>query len=343
GGMLENVQINSRNLTTSGWTNNGATTTFNQVGLDGSPNSATRVVDTPGTRTSVTSTNVVVSASSTQTDVARFFITKENDETRFPLIKITNDGATLHETRARINTQTGEVYEIPGDPGAGRVISVDGDTVGYPGWWIMYLELLQGAGSTTLYTRIWPSEAANLDDTPGAGAVAGGGITIGQVGMFIGTTIEEVQRYPAIGTVGSPQSLGADIILGQGTNMVTVETEDLDTDWAFDLKLVATDTVSTDSAERTATYTHYHRDALTVFMSEVANEGCRWLPGASGCVSTAEYIAAIGCVTPLSITWTLSDITGGSASIIAGQGTASCTVQTTSATLVGYRLTVNVA
>jgi hypothetical protein len=141
-----------------------------------------------------------------------------------------------------------------------------------------------------------------------------------------------------------PPVTGVSVSAGQGTNTCTVSTTNLDVDTAFNLKVVATDTVSTDSAERTSAQEHFHREDLAVTIGEETNPGCVYDSGGgseSGCVSIATY-KSNNTGTPTSYSWVLSDITGGTATLTAGQGTANVTIQTSGGTPeVSYKLTLD--
>ena len=126
----------------------------------------------------------------------------------------------------------------------------------------------------------------------------------------------------------------AGVVLTNATLKTCTVTSTTDADISFNLKVVATDSVSTDSADRTTAYTHYHRETLTVSVAENTNPGCDYDGGGggqTGCTSGASYTASI-VGTPTSIVWSLSGIGGGTASIASGQGTGSCVVETTGGT-----------
>ena len=133
----------------------------------------------------------------------------------------------------------------------------------------------------------------------------------------------------------------AGVTITNGTTQTcTVTAASLDVDTDYNLKVVATDSVSTDTAERTNTYTSYHREDLVVNApSELSNVGCIWDDGDStGCTANASYTAVVTGTPPVTLVWSLSNITGGPAEITTGQGTASCTVRTTGPNEVFYRL-----
>jgi surface protein len=136
-----------------------------------------------------------------------------------------------------------------------------------------------------------------------------------------------------------PPVAGVAITAGAGTDTVTVETQNSDVDVTFNLKVVATDTVSTDSAERTAAQTQYHREDLAVTdIIEDAAGSCTYDSGLgeSSCVSQATYSATI-TGTPDTYLWSVTDVTGGTAQIVGSATGTTCVVQTTGgAPSVGY-------
>ena len=141
-----------------------------------------------------------------------------------------------------------------------------------------------------------------------------------------------------------PPVAGVAITLGQGTNTVTVETQNFNVDTAFNLKVVATDTVSTDTAERTAEQTQYHREDLAVTdIVEDAAGSCTYDSGLgeSSCVSQSTYSATV-TGTPDTYLWSVSDVTGGTAQIVGSATSTTCVVQTTGgAPSVGYNVSLD--
>jgi hypothetical protein len=148
--------------------------------------------------------------------------------------------------------------------------------------------------------------------------------------------------------VWSIEAGDAAISLGQGTDTVTVQTGAagaVNSDTTFTLKIVASN-ADPQSAEREGPYTHIHREDLTVSIAESVAGSCSYDSGGGGessCVSQATYDATIAGGGGNVVVWELSEITGGSASIISGQGTAQVVVQTSGGTPnVSYKLTCTV-
>jgi hypothetical protein len=143
-----------------------------------------------------------------------------------------------------------------------------------------------------------------------------------------------------------PPVAGVVITAGATAKTCTVETQNLDADTSFNLKVIATDTVSTDSAERTTTFTHYHRLILDATIKEIIDGSCEYDSGIgeTGCTSQSLY-SVDEHPTPFNVTWELSEIVGGTAEItlITGTGNRTCYVDTFGdEPQVSYKLTSNV-
>jgi hypothetical protein len=136
----------------------------------------------------------------------------------------------------------------------------------------------------------------------------------------------------------------AGVVLTDSTLKTCTVTSTTDADTAFNLKCVATDSVSTDSAERTTQYTHYHREdlAVTDIAEQVAGD-CTWdsTIGQTACAAQGAYKASV-TGTPDTYTWSISDITGGSATLGAGQGTNTIIVDTNGSANVQFKLTCDI-
>ena len=144
------------------------------------------------------------------------------------------------------------------------------------------------------------------------------------------TSVDNGFTNPADTWLWSLEPPVAGVVLTNATLETCTVTSTTDADVSFNLKVVATDSVSTDTAEKTTTFTHYHRLELTVQVAESLNVGCVFDSGQaaqSDCIANATYTATTNG-TPTSIVWSLSAISGGTASIQSGQGTTVCVIQT---------------
>jgi len=131
------------------WSNHTATTTKDQVGVDGGSNLATTILDESAIAVSTVAQTFVIPDDSNWTSFS-MLIKKDTDTTRFPSIELLMGTTAYYRERIVLNTQTGAVNETYAE---GEYVVFDiGD------WWMVTLSILNtGVGNTALYATITPA------------------------------------------------------------------------------------------------------------------------------------------------------------------------------------------
>ena len=189
-----NLLTYSRDLTNAAWTTVGSpTVTYDQVGLTGAANTASKVEDTDGAAHEFISDAVTVTASAA-THTARWKIDKDADTSRFV-------GCFFEESAGRlawfhVNTSTGATAAANISNDASATIEVRD-----AGLWWEVLVSVDGAGViTTLNAYLLPADATVI----GTRNVAATGFVIcGNIEIHEGKTIAQVRGSSPIFTSGS--------------------------------------------------------------------------------------------------------------------------------------------
>jgi hypothetical protein len=154
--------------------------------MDGASDSAVILTDDDGAAYEDVRDNVSVTAN-TDTHVARFFVKKDSDTTRFP-------GLQLHVGTQKIqphfNTSTGAITTVAS---TGTVDSDVRDTGA--GWWEVLLSVANDGAQTTANVYIYPA-AGSVFGTNSAAAT--GSITLHSAELHLSTTIAAVRGMPPL-------------------------------------------------------------------------------------------------------------------------------------------------
>lgn len=176
--LIENAATNSNpeSWDLSAWTNAGATVAFD-VGITGDPNTASIVTDSSA-GTFQSRQIIIPIANDNATHAVGFLIKKDNDQTRYPTIRL-QIGAI--QRNANVDTKTGAAS------GSGNPVSQDGNLVGYPGWWYVTFNITNATAGATLVINIYPAAKLTLAGADNAAAV--GSVTIGYLGVELNKNI----------------------------------------------------------------------------------------------------------------------------------------------------------
>ena len=173
-GSRTNSVLWSRDLTNAAWTSGGTgTTTQNAVGLDGTANSATTLTDSDAAASRFNQQTLTVPVDS-NTHTTSYWVKKDTDTTRFPLLYSRINGGTQVSRSVMLNTQTGAAT-VSDVVGTGTTRVVDGGL-----WWIVEITLTNNstALNTNLATTVYPAYGTVLG-TPSVAAT--GSCVVGQV------------------------------------------------------------------------------------------------------------------------------------------------------------------
>jgi hypothetical protein len=181
------------------WTGStGLTTSFDQVGITGEPNTATRLEDTDASTRSANQTGLPVAADTTAS-TARLVVEKTVGA-EWVGLEIRPSGGAVVRVKYALNTITGYAWAqvVGGSAGAH-----DFDVVDAGGWWHLYVQLDNDGGATT-QLRVVPAtaDADDAADTPSAT----GACVVGNVDFFANKTIAEVRGAAPIITAGTAAS-----------------------------------------------------------------------------------------------------------------------------------------
>jgi len=140
------------NLTT--WTG-PAQTTFDQIGVDGTANSASLATDSSTTMYGSTTSSIITITNGTATHCITFVVKKDTDTSRSVLCRAGLSGGTAVLANATVNTASGEyavtsAYTTP--TGATNQAKLVGD------WWYVSVPITNNAsGNTSIYAQIYPA------------------------------------------------------------------------------------------------------------------------------------------------------------------------------------------
>jgi hypothetical protein len=162
----------SRDLT--GWTNeSGATANYNAVGIDGIANHATTITDGNAAAFSARALAFAI-PNDNQTYRVRFWFAKDNDQTRFPIARLTLTGGTTQQRSVQIDTKTGAWVNanILGTGGTARVLDAGA-------FWLIEIDLPNNtSGNVTATARVFPAAGATFGTQS---AAATGSVVVGHV------------------------------------------------------------------------------------------------------------------------------------------------------------------
>lgn len=187
----------SRDLTNAAWTKvGGVINSYDQVGLTGAANTATYLEDDDGAAYEYVSETITVPAD-TNLNIARWFVKKDTDETRFPFFGMDIGAVAAYY---HVNTKTGAT-SAEGTPAAGGAIEVNqvGD------WWEVLVSLTND-GSTNQVIYAIPARSTVIGT---ASVAATGSIIVGNVELHLNKTIAQVRGSTPIFTAGSTVSVNA--------------------------------------------------------------------------------------------------------------------------------------
>lgn len=162
---------------------------YDEVGTEGEPNTASYVEDNTGTLDYVSQTvSVSVGSEDKDTHVAKFWIKKDSDETRFPALGFFGNGGF---TSAKINTKTGAVIDSTASSKvpASRIESRDeGD------WWTLMVEWTDAGASDNITIRAYPAYSSAWVSASNAASV--GSIVMGNMEFHANRDIADVEGLP---------------------------------------------------------------------------------------------------------------------------------------------------
>jgi hypothetical protein len=152
---LTNSLTYSRDLTNAAWAETGTSVAaYDAVGMDGVANSASTLTDDDGAAYEYVSETITVPDDS-NTHVARLFIKKDSDETRFPAFSMWLANGTLQDVWRHINTKTGALTDISLDTG-----TTDADVRDAGDWWEVLLSVTNNtSGNTAATVYVHPADA----------------------------------------------------------------------------------------------------------------------------------------------------------------------------------------
>ncbi len=205
----------SRDLTNAAWTVIGANVAaLDAVGLEGIANTASTLTDNDGALLENVNDNAAIS-NDANTHVARFFIKKDTDTTRFPELQFILQGGTLQRFLAQLNTQTGDITSrVP----VGTV-AVEVNQVG--DWWEVLISVANNtSGNTLAAVFLYPAITTTLGSTEVA---ATGSIIVGNVALHLNKTIAQVRGSTPIFTSGSTVTVDASDLSFDDANHADLE------------------------------------------------------------------------------------------------------------------------
>ena len=166
----ENEITDSREFDAASWVDSGLDTNIaNETGIDGGANLAYTLQDNQATFQFLSDTITVVNDANTNS--FRLYIKKDNDETRFPALRIVHKtgGVTKNES-VMLNTKTGAIADSEGTPGS--------SCVDIGGWWALTISSANNnPGNTDMLAQIYPAGGTVLGTLS---AVATGSIIVDQ-------------------------------------------------------------------------------------------------------------------------------------------------------------------
>ena len=218
GGVRNNSVRWSRDLTNAAWTQTGNPSTLaqNAVGLDGTANSATTLTDADAAAFCGRQQSVTVPVDS-NTHAMAFWIGKDTNQTRFPLIQTQIAGGTAVTRGVWLNTQTGAMVGA-NIVGTGTARVVDGGL-----WWIVEITLTNNstALNTTLTYQIFEARGTVIGTD---NVAATGSCVVGQVQVELNSPFYSSPIFTTTAAVTAPAErvpLSAPYVLPPGVTTAT--------------------------------------------------------------------------------------------------------------------------
>lgn len=187
--LLEAARTNSclwsRDLTNAAWSSTGTgTVTQTATGLDGTPNTATRLTDSDAAAHYTRFQSVTIPNDSA-IHVCRFWVAKDTNVARFVGLEFAvTGGATPKTQRNHLNTATGATLSVASLGGGGSVRVLDAGN-----WWLLEITVQNNStGNTTARPVVYPAIASVI----GTEAVATtGACSVGNVNLelSVGSTV----------------------------------------------------------------------------------------------------------------------------------------------------------
>jgi hypothetical protein len=152
-----NVCLQSRDFTVSPWQEGfSPNPVMDSVGIDGVANSACTVTDASAATASLVYQVVTIPDDSNQ-NTGSVFIKKDNDETRFPEVHMSQTGGTATQYGVHVNTKTGATAEREDVGTNSHTIEDWGD------WWRVILTTTNnGTGNTLLDLKVRPAGGTSI-------------------------------------------------------------------------------------------------------------------------------------------------------------------------------------
>jgi hypothetical protein len=186
-----NAALWSNDLSNGVYINAGlgtGTAVLNAIGLKGVASTATTISDTDATAYYDRTQSWTV-PNDNATHIVGVWIAKDAVTTRFPEVAMTLGGGTSQSNKVQINTQTG-VAVLRVSVGSNPFFVVDGATLGFPGWWLFVVGVVNNStGNTQLTLNIYPARSNTIG---GAVVTATGSIVVGNVDVYLGGTTSPI-------------------------------------------------------------------------------------------------------------------------------------------------------
>ena len=213
-----NLLTYSWDLTNAAWTETGTSVAvLDAVGMDGVANSACTLTDNDGAAYEKVRQAKSVSTA-VQTNTVRVFILKDQDETRFPELELTQTGGSTEYVYLQVNTKTGTTAIRA----SGGTVDVEANSVGV--WWEVMLSLENLNANSTATLHVTPARATTLGSSATS---ATGSIIVGNVEFYENKTIEQIRGTAPIFTGAAAVSVDNDGISFPGANVWMPLTEGL--------------------------------------------------------------------------------------------------------------------
>ena len=198
-----NLLTYSWDLTNAAWTETGTSVAvLDAVGMDGVANSACTLTDNDGAAYEKVRQAKSVSTA-VQTNTVRVFILKDQDETRFPELELTQTGGSTEYVYLQVNTKTGTTAIRA----SGGTVDVEANSVGV--WWEVMLSLENLNANSTATLHVTPARATTLGSSATS---ATGSIVVGNVEFYENKTIEQIRGTAPIFTEAAAVSVDNDLI-----------------------------------------------------------------------------------------------------------------------------------
>jgi len=202
-----NVLLDNRDLSAGNWSGT-ATVAKDAVGLDGVPNSANTITDNDTGSQQHKTQQITISDDSATHSVA-FWIKKDNDESRFPLLVADIVGGTTPQReQTKINTKTGDKSSI-----VSTGTTTIEDAGGY--WKVISIITNNSTGNTALTYAIYPAYATGLNSGDGYNVT---GSIVYDFGQFELNTTFASSPIETAGTAATREADDASIPVGSWYN-----------------------------------------------------------------------------------------------------------------------------